>query len=199
MTWEYHPSVAHIVQEPVKVMTLLTEFHRKWGSEIVHKVEWHLSKRFWFPRLIELWGCEVDQLKYLQVKYENVPIWSKWEGGSLITCGCRPLKNDRDVAFSLQKESHCWTSNSTSYDQDFWCRHCNGSGEVYALGLEEVLLGFTRDATVEWNLNEVNDKVRWEGNEREVGTWGQERIVCMRRESTIAPYMAKRNLYQSTL
>lgn len=41
---------------------------------------------------------------------------------------------------------------------------------MYALGLEEVLLGFTRDATVELNLNEVNDKVRWEGNEREVGT-----------------------------
>jgi hypothetical protein len=49
---------------------------------------------------------------------------------------------------------------------------------VYALGLEEVLLGFTKDATAELNSSEVNNKVRWEGNEREAGTFeGKSEIV----------------------
>ncbi len=41
---------------------------------------------------------------------------------------------------------------------------------MFALGLDEVLLGCTKDAPVELNLSEVNDKVRWEGNKREVET-----------------------------
>jgi hypothetical protein len=41
---------------------------------------------------------------------------------------------------------------------------------VYALGLEEVLLGFTKDATAELNSSE--------GNEREAGTFeGKSEIV----------------------